>query len=173
MVKTVNREQLLMELYKSAFPAVAKYVARLGGSLDDARDVFQDAIVIYYEKAITGNMVATDSKAYLLGIAKHLWFKKFRDNNSTQPLYDDLLNIADEANEHISTNKVMHYLETAGKRCMDLLSAFYYHKLPMKDIAGQFEYAGERSVTVQKYKCLEKVRDTVKQQSLSYADFIE
>jgi DNA-directed RNA polymerase specialized sigma24 family protein len=173
MVKMVNREQLLMELYKSAFPPVAKYVARLGGSFDDAKDVFQDALVIYYEKAVAGNLVAKDNKAYLLGIAKHLWFKKFKEDNNTPPLQDDLLNIADEADQQISTNKVLQYLETAGKRCMELLSAFYYHKLPMKDIAGLFGYAGERSVTVQKYKCLEKVRETVKEQSLTYADFIE
>jgi len=173
MVKTVNREQLLMELYQSAFPPVAKYVARLGGSFDDAKDVFQDALIIYYEKAAAGRLSAQNDKAYLLGIAKHIWFKKFREDNNHLPLHYDFLNIADEANEQVSSNKVLHYLETAGKRCMELLSAFYYHKMPMKDIAVLFGYAGERSVTVQKYKCLEKVRDTVKEQSLSYADFIE
>ena len=172
MVKTVNREQLLMELYKSAFPPLAKYVAKMGGSVDDAKDVFQDALVIYYEKAIAGNLVAADGKAYLLGIAKHLWFKKFKEQSNTLSL-DDAWEQADEAEQQISNNKVLQFLETAGKRCMELLSAFYYHKLPMKDAAEQFGYAGERSVTVQKYKCLEKVRDTVKQQSLSYADFIE
>jgi RNA polymerase sigma factor (sigma-70 family) len=172
MVKTVNREQLLIELYKSAFPPLAKYVARMGGSVDDAKDVFQDALVIYYEKAIAGNLIATDGKAYLLGIAKHLWFKKLKEQSNTLPL-DDSMEQADEAEKQISNNKVLQFLETAGKRCMELLSAFYYHKLPMKDAASQFGYAGERSVTVQKYKCLEKVRDTVKQQSLSYADFIE
>ncbi|MES2061095.1 MAG: sigma-70 family RNA polymerase sigma factor [Bacteroidota bacterium] len=172
MVKTVNREQLLMELYKSAFPTVAKYVAKMGGTLDDAKDVFQDALVIYYEKAVIGNLVADDSKAYLLGIAKHMWFKKFKEQGNTIPL-DDSLEQADEAEQHIANNKVLQFLATAGKRCMELLSAFYYHKLPMKDAAEQFGYAGERSVTVQKYKCLEKVRDTVKEKSLTYADFIE
>jgi RNA polymerase sigma factor (sigma-70 family) len=172
MVKTVNREQLLMELYKSAFPQVAKYVARMGGSVDDAKDVFQDALVIYYEKAIAGNLVAADGKAYLLGIAKHMWFKKFNEQSNTLPL-NDAWDQADDAEQHISNNKVLQFLETAGKRCMELLSAFYYHKLPMKDVAKQFGYAGERSVTVQKYKCLEKVRDTVKERSLTYADFIE
>jgi RNA polymerase sigma factor (sigma-70 family) len=172
MAKTVNREHLLMELYKSAFPTVAKYVAKMGGTLDDAKDVFQDALVIYYEKAIVGNLVTDNGKAYLLGIAKHLWFKKFKQQSNTLPL-NDVLEQADEKEQHISNNKVLQFLETAGKRCMELLSAFYYQKLPMKDVAEQFGYAGERSVTVQKYKCLEKVRDTVKEKSLSYADFIE
>jgi len=45
---------------------------------------------------------------------------------------------------------------------MDLLQAFYYFKTPMREIAEEFGYRSERSATVQKYKCLEKVRDTVK-----------
>jgi hypothetical protein len=43
----------------------------------------------------------------------------------------------------------------------------------MIDIAGRFGFSGERSATVQKFKCLEKVRDTIKSKSLSYEDFVE
>jgi hypothetical protein len=108
----------------------------------------------------------------LLGIAKHLWLKKFRDGRYTLPLDDFDIDTAEESEPLPSTDKLLHYLETAGKKCMDLLSAFYYEKLPMKHIAGLFGYAGERSVTVQKYKCLEKVRETVKQNALTYEDFV-
>lgn len=151
---------------------MAKYVAQMGGSVDDARDVFQDDLVIYYEKTVAGNLVASDGKAYLLGIAKHLWFKKFKEQGNTLPL-DDSFEQAEEAELRVLNKKVLQFLESAGKRCMELLSAFYYHKLPVKEAAEQFGYAGERSVTVQKYKCLEKVRTTVKERSLSYADFVE
>lgn len=174
--QAAQREKLITELYKSAFPTVAKYVSKMGGSFDDARDVFQDALVIYYEKAVASKLSLNSSeKAYLLGIAKHLWFKKFRDESNYLPLDSCVegFDITDEADEQPSANKLMRYLETAGKKCMELLSAFYYHKLPMKEVAGLFGYAGERSATAQKYKCIEKVRETVKEQSLAYEDFIE
>jgi hypothetical protein len=32
---------------------------------------------------------------------------------------------------------------------------------------------GVRSATVQKYKCMEKIRETIKDRSLVYEDFIE
>lgn len=87
---------------------------------------------------------------------------------------DDMLNdFADEETETPSSGKVLRYLETAGQKCMDMLKAFYYDKLSVKDIATLFGYSGERSATVQKYKCLEKVRDTVKQKALTYEDFLE
>jgi RNA polymerase sigma factor (sigma-70 family) len=168
-----DMEQLIMKLYKSAFPLAAKYVSKMGGSFDDAKDIFQDALVIYYEKVITGNLeLRQPENAYLLGIAKNLWLKKFREGHYTLPLNDLDMDAADEAEQQPSADKLLHYLETAGKKCMEILSAFYYDKLPMKHIAGLFGYAGERSVTVQKYKCLEKVRETVKQNALTYEDFV-
>ncbi len=56
---------------------------------------------------------------------------------------------------------------------MELLKAFYYDDVPLKDLADSFGYSGVRSVTVQKHKCLEKVRESVKQKSLVYDDFME
>jgi len=167
-----EREKLMMELYKSTFPAVARHVAKMGGSFDDARDVFQDALVVYYEKTVTGNLDLQNNRAYLMGIARHLWLKKFRAGQETMPISDNI-DLADETEQVPSSARVLQYLQTAGKKCMDLLSAFYYDKLPMRDVATLFGYSGERSVTVQKHKCLQKVRDTVKQKSLTYADFIE
>jgi DNA-directed RNA polymerase specialized sigma24 family protein len=167
-------EKLIIKLYKSAFPLVATYVSKMGGGLDDAKDIFQDALVIYYEKAVAGKLELqkVEDKAYLLGIAKHLWLKKFRNDKNNSPLTDGL-DLEDEPEITLSAHKVLHYLETAGKKCMEILSAFYYHKLPMKDIALLFGYGSERSITVQKYKCLEKVRETVKQNALAYEDFVE
>jgi DNA-directed RNA polymerase specialized sigma24 family protein len=167
-----QREKLMMELYKSTFPVVARHIAKMGGSFDDARDVFQDALVLYYEKMVAGNLELQNNRAYLMGITKHLWLKKFRAGQDTIPLPDNI-DPEEETEQTPSSAKVLQYLQTAGKKCMDLLSAFYYDKLPMRDIAGLFGYSGERSVTVQKHKCLNKVRDTVKQQSLTYADFID
>jgi hypothetical protein len=54
-----------------------------------------------------------------------------------------------------------------------LLKSFYYDKMPMSDIGRSFGFSGERSATVQKFKCLEKVRDTVKSKALQYEDFVE
>ncbi|MEO6151406.1 MAG: sigma-70 family RNA polymerase sigma factor [Mucilaginibacter sp.] len=167
-----QREELFIRLYKKAFPAAANYVRKMGGSFDEAKDVFQDALVIYYEKAVTvPTPVNTSDAAYLLGITRHLWLKKNRENNLLQPL--DTYECGDKEEHLPSSDKLMYYLETAGQKCMEMLRAFYYDKLPVKDIATLFGYSGERSATVQKYKCLEKVRDTVKQKALTYEDFLE
>src|SRR6201990_241012 len=75
---TAKREELFIRLYKKAFPAVAKYVSRLGGSFDEAKDVFQDALVIYYEKAVLKSSALNNDTGYLVGIAKNLWLRHYR-----------------------------------------------------------------------------------------------
>jgi DNA-directed RNA polymerase specialized sigma24 family protein len=170
-----KRKDLFVQLYQTAFPLVAKYVSQMGGSFDEAKDVFQDALVIYYEKlAASGVSLQYSERSYILGIAKHLWAKKNKQNNRHSSLDDSLTGIAVE--EHSlasSTDKLLDLLHTSGQKCMELLRAFYYDKLPMRKIAGHFGFNSERSATVQKYKCLEKVRDIVKEKSLTYEDFLE
>jgi len=166
------REAFFMALYKKAFPAVARHVARMGGSFEEAQDIFQDALVVYYEKVVSAcTEPVANEKGYVLGIAKKLWLQHYRTNGRYRRLDD--VDIITVAYEQPSAGKLLYYLATAGKKCMELLKACYYDALPPGDVAELFGYAGTHSATVAKYKCMEKVRDTVKQNSLSYADFIE
>jgi len=167
-----EREKLFISLYKCAFPSVARYISKMGGSLDEAKDIFQDALAIYYEKAAASALsIKSNDKAYLTGITKHLWLKKFRKNTLYTPI--DGLEVSEQIEDQPSESKLIHFLATAGKKCMDLLRSFYYDQLPLSDVASQFGFSGVRSATVQKYKCLEKVRETVKEKSLTYEDFLD
>jgi DNA-directed RNA polymerase specialized sigma24 family protein len=170
-----ERKVLFMQLYQQAFPLVAKYVHTMGGSFEEARDVFQDALVIYYEKlATSGVTLKYSERSYILGIAKHCWSKKNKGNNRYTSLPDSLQGIAmEETAGASSAEKLLELLHTSGQKCMELLRAFYYDKLPMHKLASLFGFSSERSATVQKYKCLEKVRDIVKDKSLTYEDFLE
>ena len=166
------RETFFLALYKKAFPTVARYIARMGGGLEEAQDIFQDTLIIYYEKIASAQAgIIVSEKAYLLGIAKRLWLQHYKATCKNQPINDFDTEVV--ADEQLAAGKILYYLETAGKKCMELLKAYYYDHLPVGDVATLFDYSGTHSATVAKYKCLEKVRETVKQNSLSYADFIE
>lgn len=168
-----QREELFMNLYKSCFPAVAHYVSKMGGSFEQAQDVFQDALVIYYEKDRSGTLsVETTNNAYLVGIARHLWLKRHKQDSQTAP-WKPSADLATEELLQPSSAKLMRYLESAGKKCMELLRAFYYDNTGLPEIASDFGFSGTRSATVQKFKCLQKVRETIKEKSLSYEDFLE
>lgn len=167
-----QREILFTRLYLEAYPAVARYIARQGGTTDEAKDIFQDAVVIYYEKMTGKGLQLKQSKeAYLFGIARHLW-SRYNKNRQKQ-----LPTISGDADSTPATGKgawsILALVEHTGRKCLELLHAFYYDRQDMKQLADTFGFSGERSATVQKYKCLEKVRDLVKEKSLVYEDFAD
>lgn len=167
-----EREQLFEKLYLDMFPRVARYISKRGGSFDEAKDIFQESVVIYYEKMTgSGVDVVQHTDAYLMGIARHLWIKACKGKAR---LADDSrdADIAD-SKELSASERVLGFLTVAGQKCMELLHAFYYDKQNMKEVATNFGFSSERSATVQKFKCLEKVRDIVKQRSLVYEDFLD
>lgn len=175
-----EREAWLTTLYENAFPLVARHISRMGGSFDDARDIFQDALVIYYEKiASAGMAIEYSEKAYVFGIARHLWNKRYQESAKQVSIdeldadFDQQAGLFGPVDQEISTSRLFRILQTAGQKCMELLSAFYYEKLNMEHIADRFGFSGSRSATVQKFKCLEKVKETVKEKSISYEDILE
>ncbi|HYG19542.1 MAG TPA: hypothetical protein VD816_11470 [Ohtaekwangia sp.] len=169
------RQELSETLYKNAFPAVARFISKMGGSFNEAKDIFHDALVIYWEKTADPEFVLPRSaEAYILGIARHLWVKKFRQDTMKVSLESWERDIAVPPDDETpDTLKLLGFLENTGRRCMDLLRAFYYQNLSMTAITGRFGYGSERSTTVQKYKCIEKIRETIKQKSARYEDFLE
>jgi DNA-directed RNA polymerase specialized sigma24 family protein len=171
------REKTFAALYEQTFPPVARFVSKMGGSFADAKDIFQDALIIFYEKQLTGLLsIQGTQEAYILGIAKHLWLRKFKKAQE-EISFDDLeaaISIpADYYQESTENNRLLALLQVSGSKCLELLRAFYYDQLGLPDIALIFGYHNVRSATAQKYKCLEKVRDKVKEKSISYDDLVE
>ncbi|MBO2008473.1 RNA polymerase sigma factor [Hymenobacter negativus] len=159
-----NREQALTRLYHQAFPAVSRYIGRHGGSEQDAQDIFQDALVILYEQAIGGTLTLTAApRTYLMGIGRNLWHheQRRRARLSYEALPDDLEPLVAEAPEE-STFAVLDYVERLGEKCKSMLLAFYYFQQPLTQIAATNGYRSVRSATVQKFKCLERLRDSVR-----------
>ena len=170
-VKVKTRSEAIKGWYLNVFPQVAAYVQRKGGDLPTAQEIFQESVVLYYEKWICPDFSPeSNDEAYLIGIAKNKW----RRYGSDQKRYESLTitEKAEEESQKPATQKLLTYLRLTGEKCMDMLQAFYYEKLNMAQLAHRFGYGSERSATVQKFKCLEKVRDEVKRKSMTYEDFL-
>ena len=160
-------------LYQHAFPIVASFVSKHGGTFEEAKDVFHDAFTIYYEK-ITASPAVIDGDAYLLGIARHLWYKQHKSHGKYVPLDMYALdNTESEENLQVAESKLLAFIAQAGSKCMEILRSFYYDKLSMAGLSSRFGFGSERSATVQKYKCLEKVRDKIREKNKVYEDFFE
>ena len=165
-----HREQALTRLYRRAFPLVRRYVGSHGGTAQDAQDVFHDALVILYEQAVGGTLVLTASAStYLVGIARNLWHHEQRRRARLprlphEALPDDAQALAAEESEAAAEPAfaLLDYVERLGAKCKNMLLNFYYFQQPLNEIAAANGYRSVRSATVQKFKCLERLRESVR-----------
>ncbi|TGE27627.1 RNA polymerase sigma factor [Hymenobacter metallicola] len=164
-----DREHTLTLIYHRTFPLVRRYVQQQGGSAQDAKDVFQDALVIFYEKAVAESFVLSSSvSTYLLGISRNLWRRELSRRQqlpATSLREEHTQEVAEEAEPGTDGREalaVLDYVERLGARCKDMLLAFYYFQQPLEQIAGALKYGSIRSATVQKFKCLERLRKSVR-----------
>jgi DNA-directed RNA polymerase specialized sigma24 family protein len=174
-VSAASREKFFEALYETTFPAFARFAARMNASFEDAKDIFHDALIIYYEKSMDADFVPqTKPEAYILGIAKHLWIRKFKDDAYRISL-DSLESRIIPPEDYFPTvneTRLLGFLELSGKKCLDLLRKFYYEKIALKHIAAALGYSSVHSATVQKFKCIGKIREAIKSHSANYEDFV-
>lgn len=171
-----EREEMFADLYEKAFPQVAKFVSNRSGTLAEAKDIFQDALVVFWEMWQAQKITFKVSmEAYLIGIAKHLWIRRFKADLYLVSFtdFEQSLIIPEDYFPSGRQLNLLTFLENAGKKCMDLLSAFYYQGKSLTEIRSSFGYSNAHSATVQKFKCLEKIRNHVKENNLHYEDFID
>ncbi|WP_173808976.1 RNA polymerase sigma factor [Hymenobacter caeli] len=161
-----DRTRALTRLYQRTFPAVRRHVLRRGGTDQDAQDVFHDALVVFYEKVVGETLALTAAPGtYLVAVCRHLWLREL-DRRARHPRAD-LAAAADcpaepAAEEATEPLPVLAYVEQLGEKCRNILLAFYYFRQPLAQIAATHAYRSVRSATVQKFKCLERLRNAVR-----------
>lgn len=75
-----NNRIVVQYIYDRYFLRINKFIEELGGSKNDAQDVFQDGIVAIYEQLASGEAKHIKSfGAYFQTICKFTWIKIMRD----------------------------------------------------------------------------------------------
>lgn len=165
-----DRERTLEEIYARTYPMVRHYVREHGGTDEDAKDIFQEALIIYYEKTVNAQLTLTASvSTYLMGVCKNRW----RQQQEKQARKVSLTETQSDAvweepglEAELPAKSLMTFVEQLGETCKSLLISFYYFGQRLDQIAEQHGYQTVRSATVQKYKCLERLRKAVSHLSI-------
>lgn len=76
----LNNDRKVLELiYANYSERVKNHIVKNGGTVDDAKDVFQEALIIIYHKAQTPDFELTSQfSTYLFGICRFIFDKKMK-----------------------------------------------------------------------------------------------
>lgn len=161
-----NDSQAVEALYKSHFSMIQHFVLNNNGSFDDARDVFQEAMITLYEKVQSDSFVLScQIKTYLYSICKHLWLKRLQQMGKySSPLNMEEESIPVEADledfeQKDAAFEIMNRaLNSLGEPCKGLLEGYYLNKKGMQELAEDFGYTNADNAKNQKYKCLMRLK---------------
>jgi RNA polymerase sigma factor (sigma-70 family) len=160
-----NREKTLEYLYARTYPVVLHYVKERQGRAEDAQDLLQDAMILFFEKVVHDQLVLTAAPTtYLVAICKNRWRQEREKRSRQVPLADGPAGETAETPEPeilAATAHLMDYVNQLGEKCRDILVQFYYFGQRLERIATDHGYRTIRSATVQKFKCLERLRKAV------------
>jgi len=163
--------QATTQVYRQHYPTVMHWINGAGGNDADAADIFQEAMVVLFEKARNEDFrLSCRIGTYLFAICKHLWYKKLEhrkrmpgampeytgSEEGFDPAYEDDINVHEEREEHYAQLDVA--LDAIGEPCRSLLKAFYHQDKSMQEIAADFGYTNPDNAKTQKYKCLMRLK---------------
>ncbi|MFT6867476.1 MAG: RNA polymerase sigma factor (sigma-70 family) [Cyclobacteriaceae bacterium] len=167
-------QKILKQVYESNYSAVEKMILKNSGTSDDAKDMFQDAMVIFYKNIQKSDFVLSSSiKTYLYAISWRLWMKKIREEKKLtithKEEYIDAFDFELVSKDPDATlNGVVELLKQHGKNCLEILTRFYFNNQSFDFIASELGYASGQVVREQKYRCIKRVREGIKSSNMSY-----
>jgi RNA polymerase sigma factor (sigma-70 family) len=160
-----NDKKAIETIYKENYNLVQAIVINNSGTSEDAKDIFQEAMIVLYEKVQSGTFeLNCQIKTFVYSVSRRLWLKRLMQQNrfNLSDGHGESVSVDEEMEEHEKRNTEFIMMEKAmnglGEPCKSLLEAFYLQKKSMQDIAMSFGYTNSENAKNQKYKCLMRLK---------------
>ena len=161
-----NDKKAVETIYRENYSTIQSLVINNNGSADDAKDIFQEAMIVLYEKARSGTFeLSCQIKTYVYSVCRRLWLKRLQQlNKFTTELHsiEASVLVDDDIEKHEKRDAEFEMMEKAikslGEPCKSLLETYYLKKKSMQEIAAVFGYTNAENAKNQKYKCLMRLK---------------
>jgi RNA polymerase sigma factor (sigma-70 family) len=165
-----NRNNAAFDLlYTFYYPTIERFVKSNSGTSDDARDVFQETIIVLLDKVPKKDFVLTSSiKTYIFAVASNIWLKRLRDAKKITQLSDnfDMEDLSFSEWEQREESKANHnivqrMLNKVTRHCYHFLAKTFLSGATREKLIEEMGYRNSHTFDNQKYKCLEQARKTI------------
>jgi len=161
-----NSPDTLKRVYKVHFPMVLQMVLNNNGSEADAKDIYQESIIILYNKVKAGDFELTSKlKTYIYSVCRRIWLKKLNQKSNKECELKDLhdfLPVEHDLEVHemrdLQFSKMEESLLMLGEPCRTIIQDFYMQNKSMQEICDKFGYTNPENAKTQKYKCLQRLK---------------
>jgi len=158
--------QSLRYLYKAYFSMILHFITNNNGTEQEAKDIYQEAVIVLYEKLKDDNFELTCKiKTFVYSVCRRLWLKRLAEKNRFGGKvndYEDFLSFEEEG-DAIDEQEHQYQMMTEsmvqlGEPCKTILEDFYIKKMSMQQITSKMGYTNTANAKNQKYKCMLRLK---------------
>ena len=161
-----DSKESLGSLYVAYFPMILQLVLKNNGNEDDAKDIFQESIIVLYNKVKGGNFELNSKlKTFLYSVCRRLWLKRLSSQSRVVRNIQDfseIIAVEDDLERHEEKDRQFEIMESAlshlGEPCKTILEDYYIQNRSMQEICEKFGYTNADNAKTQKYKCLQRLK---------------
>ncbi len=174
IIESIRRgdEKTIDKLYLKYYNMMVKMVVRNSGTEEEAKDIYQDALLVFWQKALKPEFVLTSKvSTYIYSICQNLWLKELdRKGRLSHEEKDGSESMSWDSEEKI---KAIHEcLAQLGETCKKVLSYYYFDGMSMAVIAEKMGFANAETAKTKKYKCKKALDEQVKKKYKA-GDFLD
>ena len=136
------------------------------GTEQEAKDIYQDAVIAFYEKTQQPDFVLTCKiKTYLFAVCRRLWLKrlaqkkryhgKIEESETFLEIDEEVVDIEEKEE---AFERMANSLDKLGEPCRSIIEDFYFNGQNMEAIRDKFAYTSADNAKNQKYKCLQRLK---------------
>lgn len=159
----------LEQIYREFAPAVLKLVTSNGGSKEDARDVFQSALIVVYQRMKEDKLTLSGSFGGLLyGISRNIWGNRLQKKSFKEVSIPEEAKYTleetwqDEIEEEEKRKLLRDKMKQLGVQCRQLLELFFAN-ISMEEIRQHLGFGSVSYAMKRKFICKEKLVNLIKE----------
>ena len=166
----------LKQLYRENQTTILAFIQENNGSLEEAKDVFQEGILILY-KQLKAQKFRGESQlnTYLFSICRYLWYHKLKKESRRADLLaqqedlpspshiDPYRRMQDEEQRAL----MMALFQQIGDKCRQVLLYSLYYDYAMKEIAEEMGFKSDQIARNKKHRCLGRLKKVLAEKPLA------
>lgn len=160
-----GNDYALSFLYRQHYKMIVHFLQNNNGTEDDAKEVYQEAIIHFYEQVQAGLLqLNCKISTYLYAVCRRIWLRKLAHKRRfvTAVRDTEIVVLPIEGKDEVLPEEQFQAMFTAmnklGEPCRGIMEDYYLLGKSMAEIAEQFGYTNADNAKNQKYKCLQRLK---------------
>ncbi|MFT5823540.1 MAG: RNA polymerase sigma factor (sigma-70 family) [Crocinitomix sp.] len=166
-IKIGKANHVLPFLYETTQFKIRSWILKNNGNVEEAQDIFQDAVISFYDYVLAGKFTEGKSvDAFLFSISRNLWINRTKQKSKLLVGSEGLENMGAHVDNDNFLSRTMD-MERAkkldslfnqlGERCKELLTNSIFYNLRMEEISERMGFSTANAAKTKNYKCKQRL----------------